>query len=160
MAVVYLISSKMGSMTYVGSTADLAHRKSQHKRATNNCASKQLIKEYGWDNLIFTVLEECTMEQRKECEQYWIDFVPHTVNLLNATTTPEAHRERAKAYNKAYRESHKEKEKASHKAYHELHREAEKTRKKAYREAHREEIKAYKKAYREARKNTPDTIQV
>jgi len=118
MAVVYLISSKMGSMTYVGSTVNLAHRKSQHKRARNRCASKQLINEYGWDNIVFTVLEECTMEQRKECEQYWIDFVPHTVNCCNAMTTPEAYRERAKAYCKAYRESHKE----EMKAYSEAHR--------------------------------------
>jgi thiamine pyrophosphate-dependent acetolactate synthase large subunit-like protein len=85
------------------------------------------------------------MERRKECEQYWIDFVPHTVNLLNTMTTPEAHRERAKANSKAWYESHKEEEK---------------TRKKAYYESHKEKRKAYNKAYREARKNTPDTIHV
>jgi hypothetical protein len=79
MTVVYLISSRLGSKTYVGSSDNYTNRIKTHKCGdTSN--SHILLEEYGADNLIFTVLEECRFCDRDECEQYWIDFIPNTVN--------------------------------------------------------------------------------
>ena len=100
--------SKMGPKTYVGSTSDLVARKRHHKTNSDYCKSGILVEEYGWDNIIFTVLEECTVEKRKECEQYWIDFVPNTVNSNKAFATKEDQKERQKKQQKAWYEVNKE----------------------------------------------------
>lgn len=137
--------SKMGPKTYVGSTSDMDRRKWGHKN-TIGCASRILIDEYGWDNIIFTVLEECTIERRHECEQYWIDFVPNTVNVIRAFASEETTKEQ----NKAYREAHKEAFKEINKAYREANREAVLEKQKAYREANRETLRERDKAHYEA----------
>jgi len=118
MIYIYMMSSKMGPKTYVGSTNDMVKRKYVHKN-NSKCTSGILIEEYGWDNIIFTVLEECTVEQRNECEQYWIDFVPNTVNTRNAFITEEQRKE----YNKEYREANREAIKEYRKAYNKANRE-------------------------------------
>jgi group I intron endonuclease len=88
MAVVYLISSTKGCKTYVGSTKNLQERKRGHMSCRNACNSSILIREYGKDNLIFTVLETCTEETRYICEQYWINFIPNTVNKQPKSSKP------------------------------------------------------------------------
>lgn len=88
MAVVYLISSTKGCKTYVGSTMNLRKRKQEHMRYGNKCSSSILLHEYGKDNLIFTVLETCTEKTRYTCEQYWINFIPNTVNKQLALYPP------------------------------------------------------------------------
>ena len=113
---VYLMSSAVGPKTYVGSSSDMASRKGVHKNPSTYCSSAILIEEYGWDNIIFTILEECTAERRAECEQYWIDFVPNTVNMRNAflteEETKEAHKKTMKAYYQANREAIRARQKA------------------------------------------------
>ena len=130
---VYMMCSKVGPKTYVGSSNDMVGRKRHHK-CYPSCASKILIEEYGWNNIIFTVLEECTVERRLECEQYWIDFVPNTVNTRNAFATKDIIKEQRKAQYEANREARLEQQ-------------------KAYREANREILAEKQKAYREAKKN-------
>lgn len=149
MITVYMMCSKMGPKTYVGSTSDLVKRKANHKSViTSNCASKILVEEYGWDNIIFTVLEECTVERRLECEQYWIDFVPNTVNVINAFTTEEERKAKYKAYLKANMEVRKEHDKA----YYEANRDAYKEQAKVYYQANREAILEKRKAYKASKK--------
>ena len=87
--VVYLISSSIGPKTYVGSTFDLKRRIKGHKcDVSGKCTSNILVKEYGKDNLIFTVLETCTNTTRYQCEKYWINFIPNTVNKHWAVKPP------------------------------------------------------------------------
>ena len=138
---IYMMCSKMGPKTYVGSTSDLVKRRRHHK-SKPECTSRILVEEYGWDNIIFTVLEECTAERRWECEQYWIDFVPNTVNVKKAFLTEEEYKE----YQKAYRKVH-------YKIYYEANKDARKEYRKVYERTHREKINAQAKARREAKKN-------
>ena len=119
MAYVYLMSSAVGPKTYVGSTRDMVHRKSKHK-CSSECTSEILIKEYGWDNIIFTVLEECTVERQRECEQYWIDFVPNTVNTRNAFATEDIIKKQHQSYVEANREAIRERDRVRYKANREI----------------------------------------
>jgi len=74
----------MGPKTYVGSTTRYKARMRSHFSNRDGTTSHILIDEYGKDNLIFTILETCTVANRYICEQYWLDFVPNTVNICNA----------------------------------------------------------------------------
>jgi len=153
---VYLMSSAVGPKTYVGSTSDMVKRKYVHKNPSTHCSSAILIEEYGWDNIIFTILEECTAERRAECEQYWIDFVPNTVNMRNAflteEETKEAHKKTMKAYYQANKEKIKEQIKEQNKAYKEANKEKIKKTMKAYYQANREAIRARQKAIYDSKK--------
>ena len=153
---VYLMSSAVGPKTYVGSSSNMAMRKGVHKNPSTYCSSSILIEEYGWDNIVFTVLEECTAERRGECEQYWIDFVPNTVNMRNAflteEETKEAHKKQRKAYYQTNKEKIKEQIKEQNKAYKEANKEKIKEQIKTYYQANREAIRARQKARYESKK--------
>ena len=130
MATIYSITSDKGNKVYIGSTtASLNDRKRQHKYDSkrNDCirGSKILIEEYGWENCIFAILEECTLEQRYERERWYIENIPNTVNKRIPGRT-----------DKEYREENSEKEKERNKAYYE----ANKERKKAYRESKKQSV--------------------
>lgn len=82
MATIYSITSERGDKVYIGSTKQtLAQRKASHK-SYKNCNSQMLIKEYGWENCKFTILEECAVEQRYERERYHIEHTPNLVNKM------------------------------------------------------------------------------
>jgi hypothetical protein len=130
-------------------------------KTTNECTSRILIEEYGWDNIVFTVLEECTAERRKECEQYWIDFVPNTVNVYRAFTTEEERNGRNKAYYevnreailkqvKTYNEVNRDAINEQKRVHYEVNKEALLEKAKIYREANRDAINERNRAYREA----------
>ena len=88
MVIIYSITSLKGIKCYIGSTIQtLNNRKAQHKKKLN-CTSKILFDEYGFDNCIFTVLEECTTDQRFERERYYIENTLNIVNIKIPTRTP------------------------------------------------------------------------
>ena len=148
---VYLMSSEKGPKTYVGSAGDMAERKRGHKRQSV-CTSRILIDEYGWDNIIFTVLEECTTERRWECEQYWIDFVPNTVNIKNAFATKEERKEREKIQQKAWYEANKGAVLERRKEHRKAHEETQKEYMKLYYQANKESLKKKREARYESNK--------
>jgi len=81
MVIIYSITSLKGIKCYIGSTVQtLNNRKAQHKKK-QNCTSKLLFDEYGFDNCIFTILEECIIEQRFERERHYIENTPNIVNI-------------------------------------------------------------------------------
>lgn len=81
MATVYSITSMKGNKVYIGSTvSNITQRKASHIHRSHNCTSNILFDEYGSENCIFTVLEECTLEQRFERERFYIENTPDAVN--------------------------------------------------------------------------------
>lgn len=99
MVIIYSITSLKGIKCYIGSTIQtLYKRKLQHKQK-ENCTSKILFNEYGFDNCIFTILEECTIEQRYERERYYIKNTSNIVNIRIPNRTVKELREYQKKRN-------------------------------------------------------------
>jgi group I intron endonuclease len=109
MATIYSITSMKGNKVYIGSTTDFTSRKANHRNwnpTKSYCASQVLIQEYGFENCVFTVLEECVENQRYERERHWILQNPtHTNILIPARPIEEIKQGRRNAVKK-YREAH------------------------------------------------------
>jgi len=104
-----MISSTKGSKCYVGSTISYKKRQNTHKNPkTNRTTSKQLFEEYGVDNCTFTVLEECTEEQRFERERHWMDNTANLVNFQRANVSRQERTDLTNEYNKIHKERHSE----------------------------------------------------
>lgn len=121
MVIIYSITSLKGIKCYVGSTVQtLNNRKAQHKKK-QNCTSKLLFDEYGFDNCIFTVLEECTIEQRFERERYYIENTPNIVNIKIPTRTVKeyinANKEYIREYQKNWNDINKDKNRNAKQLY-------------------------------------------
>ena len=161
-----MISSTKGEKTYVGSTTDMKKRIKEHKNR-NKCSSYKLKEEYGWDNLQFTVLEECANDARREREQHWMNVTPNTVNDRRVVPDPiidrkkrlerrrqynEANKEKRLEYQRQYNEANKEKRLEYQRQYNE----ANKEKILEYREANKEKILEYHRQYREQHKLEKD----
>lgn len=128
MATIYSITSTKGNKVYIGSTImSLSRRKANHKTNKRNCTSKILTEEYGWENLIFTALEECSVEQRYERERFHIENTENTVNRLIHGRSIEEKKDNWKNYKSDYDKQNKERDKQGRreamKRYYELHKE-------------------------------------
>ena len=77
MVFIYCIEDVNG-LKYIGSTKNLNRRLSQHRETKNQCSSREL----DLQNSKIYPLEECTEENRKVKEQYWIDNT-ECVNIQN-----------------------------------------------------------------------------
>ena len=143
MATVYSITSTKGNKVYIGSTCNLAQRKNNHKHETRNCTSKILIEEYGWENLIFTVLEECSLEERFVRERFHIENIEHTVNITIPGKTKEEITQ-----NKRIRQSEIDK-KRDRTAYREINR-----------DKHIEYMKVWNQKRRELRKAKKESVPI
>jgi group I intron endonuclease len=71
---IYKITNPKGKI-YVGQSVNIDERKLQYKNL-NAGVEKQpkiynSIKKYGWENHIFEILEECSLDQLDEKEVYW-----------------------------------------------------------------------------------------
>ena len=110
MATIYSITSTKGNKVYIGSTiTSLEVRKATHKKDYTYCSSRILFEEYGFENCIFTALEECSLEQRYERERVRIENIPNVVNLRIPCRTAKERREANKykisCREKEYREA-------------------------------------------------------
>lgn len=88
MITIYKISSPDSSKNYIGSTADLRHRIAVHKQYDKDyckapCISRIIFEEYGFENCVFEILEECEEDNRNEREQYCIDNTENVINVKN-----------------------------------------------------------------------------
>jgi group I intron endonuclease len=84
---VYKITNKVNKKYYIGSTCDLYKRYKDHRNAlvSNRHHNKQLtrfVNKYGIDNLCFSLLEECPIENLESREQY---YITNSKNLFNET---------------------------------------------------------------------------
>lgn len=109
MATIYSITSDRGDRVYIGSTTDFTTRKANHrnwKTKKSYCASHVLFEEYGFENCIFTILEECAIEQRYERERHWILQNPTMTNILIPARPIEEKKQGRRNAVKKYREAH------------------------------------------------------
>jgi len=77
--VIYMFENKMNNKKYIGKTLRIKERYNEHKRANDNSLFHSAIKEFGFDNFVFSILEEVTLETKKsvnsklnEIEKYYI----------------------------------------------------------------------------------------
>lgn len=89
---VYKLTNKITGQFYVGSTFNLKSRMKYHRYNFRNNPNKELgkaIAEYGWDNFTVEVLEECTRDNVRERERFYIEklnAVAEGYNMTKATT--------------------------------------------------------------------------
>lgn len=160
METIYSITSDKGDKVYIGRTSKkLYDRKSGHHydyRNNQYCSSSILFDDYGFDNCVFTALEECAKEQGAERERYYIQNTPNVVNKQLPGRTREEwfeeNKEQLKERKKVYTEANKEHKKETDKAYKEANKERIRKEQKEYREANKERIREQQKAYKEANK--------
>ena len=73
---IYKITDKTNGLVYIGQAMNIKRRFSEHK--TSNKGKKgtidYIIRTKGVNNFIFEVIEECTIQELKEREQYWIAY--------------------------------------------------------------------------------------
>lgn len=88
---IYIIKSIESGNFYIGSSNNIYHRLSSHKRCLrkqihNNFILQRAYNKYGLDNMIFEILEECPREKLFEKEQYYISNLKPKYNIdKNAT---------------------------------------------------------------------------
>ena len=177
MATIYKILSPCLKECYVGSTTQCVEKRWKHHRDKwNKCQSKVLFEKYGVENCQFTIVEQCSTDERLIREQWHIDNSEGVVNLKSAFVTEEE----KEAWMIAWKESHceelKEKAKAryqekrdellimarEYRAEHgeainirrrELRDETTLTRERAWQAANREKLNAQARARRAAKKS-------
>ena len=147
MATIYSITSDKGNKVYIGSTTNYPRRVRQHKHG-DTANSRLLKEEYGIENLIFTVLEECPIEQCYEREKFYMDITPNVVNQrppkgygMTSQEWIKSNKESINKQRKEYREANKELIKQQK---HESH-------KRTY-EANKDEINQKRRESRKAKK--------
>lgn len=87
---IYCITNKITGEKYVGQSIDIEYRKQQHyynykyKGSEPNKALYIAMRQYGPENFIFSILEECTIQELNEKEVFWIknlDSYHHGYNM-------------------------------------------------------------------------------
>jgi group I intron endonuclease len=84
---IYIIKNTIDERVYVGSAVSLSHRKGTHfyQLKNNKHANKHLqnfYKKYGFNSLIFNVLEFCKKEVLIEREQYYFSRYNSKFNIV------------------------------------------------------------------------------
>ena len=138
----------INGLVYVGATIqELKYRFSKHKsnkKRNYGCCSSQIL---DLDNSIIECIEECTEDERREREKYWID----NIDCVNIITYDFDKKEYRKEYQKEYRKTEKYKEynKEYQKEYRAKNRGKIKENKKEYMKEYRktEKNKEYRKEY-------------
>jgi hypothetical protein len=152
MATIYSITSMKGNKVYIGSTTDYTDRQRVHLGNNNNCNSKILIEEYGSENCIFTVLEECPVEQRYERERFHIDNNPNNVNGKRPNITVQEDKQRRNESKKEWVKKNPDKAQAIERRKYVKNRETIIEKAKKYYEENKDEINRKSKERYEANK--------
>ena len=76
---IYKITNKINNLSYIGQSTQIEQRFREHKKSYNwyREKNKKLYKdilEYGIDNFSFEILEECSIEELNDKEQYYIKY--------------------------------------------------------------------------------------
>lgn len=71
---IYCWTNKLNGQKYVGQSIDIMQRKYQHEHnwKVEPSAIHTAMEKYGLENFIFTILEECSVEELDAKEQFWI----------------------------------------------------------------------------------------
>ena len=121
---IYKIWSQKGDKVYYGSTDNFNKRiyghKTDHKRG-HYVSSQELFNEYGIENCLFQIIEECNKDNKLIREKWYIEnnlcvnktlpieneYQPHPRVLVNHIT--EDKRKEKAEYDQQYRKSNKDK---------------------------------------------------
>ena len=76
---IYKITNKINNLSYIGQSTQIEQRFREHKKSYNwyREKNKKLYKdilEYGIDNFSFEILEECSIEELNDQDQYYIKY--------------------------------------------------------------------------------------
>lgn len=76
---IYLIVNCINNKLYIGSSCNIKQRWFEHKnelRKNIHCNDRlqKAWNKYGEENFGFSILEQTSVEQLIECEQFWIDY--------------------------------------------------------------------------------------
>lgn len=92
---VYKLTNTVTGKFYIGSTYNLKARMKYHRYSYARNPNKELgtdIAKYGWDSFAVKILEECTRENVRDRESFYIDSlnaVDVGYNMVKATTYQE-----------------------------------------------------------------------
>lgn len=72
---IYCLTSPSGK-SYIGQTKALTKRLNSYKNLNckNQTAIYSALRKYGSENFIFTILEECPIEELNDAEKFWISY--------------------------------------------------------------------------------------
>jgi group I intron endonuclease len=72
---IYKITNPNGKI-YIGQSVRLQYRKNQYKNLNVSQQPRiyNSIKKYGWENHLFEIIEECSIEYLNEQETYWKQY--------------------------------------------------------------------------------------
>jgi len=79
---IYKITNPKGRI-YIGQSVNIESRKSKYKCISHISKQPKIfssIRKYGWENHIFEVIEECSIEQLNERETFWKKYYLGQVN--------------------------------------------------------------------------------
>lgn len=149
---VYKITNNITGDFYIGSSKNIKARWTAHKKSCTwkhrpNSRLYQAMAKYGKDNFLFEIIEETT--ELREREQYWIDRLKPTYNIIRANG-PDI--EGYKEWYKEYREIHRDEQKVYKQEWYIAHREEHLVKAKVWYDSHIEEQKVYHKSWYESHK--------
>lgn len=82
---IYKFTSKTTGLSYIGKSVDIQRRYKDHKRTDDGYSFHNAIKEHGWEDFTFEILEYCEIEQLNERERYWIAYYDTYYHGYNET---------------------------------------------------------------------------
>ena len=90
---IYKFTNLINGKIYVGQSRNIERRYKDHlNRAKNNFASNneyntlihKAIRKYGVENFSFEILEECSIKELNNKEEYWINYYNSKDNYVGA----------------------------------------------------------------------------
>ena len=73
---IYKITDQTNGKIYIGQSNDIERRWSEHRKNSKNGTTLlyQAMQQHGLENFIFEIIEECSLEELNNREQYYIDY--------------------------------------------------------------------------------------
>lgn len=69
---IYKITNLINNQSYIGQSINIEQRIKQHFRNKDKTAIDNAIQKYGKENFQWEIVEECSLKELNEREQYWI----------------------------------------------------------------------------------------
>lgn len=85
---IYKITNKFNGKAYIGQSNDIERRFKEHqqKGESSRIPLDIAIQKYGKDNFVYEIIEECSLEELNQKEQYWIITLNTIENGYNCST--------------------------------------------------------------------------
>ena len=90
---IYKFTNLINNNAYIGQSIDIDRRYKEHINRAKNINSEEYysafhkaLRKYGIENFSFEILEECSIKELNNREQYWINYFNTYKNGYNCTT--------------------------------------------------------------------------